>query len=59
MFQVNMGDKNGIYSLKGEVLVPVVYNDIRVIDKDFIALKMEDDLHYLYLVENKIIKPIR
>jgi hypothetical protein len=59
MFHVSMGEKNGIYTLKGEVLVPVIYSDIRIVDKDFIALKLVDDLHYLYLVENKIIKPIR
>lgn len=65
--EINRIDKNrvmvglkylhGIYSVTGEVIVPIEYQQIRIIDKDFLILTKQDEVHYLYLPQNKIIKP--
>jgi hypothetical protein len=58
LLQVTFGDRTGLYTAKGETLAAVSYIDIRQIDNDLIALKRGNELHYLYLPEKRIIKPI-
>jgi hypothetical protein len=51
-------DKNqGVYNVKGEVIVPPEYQQIRLLNKDFLILTKADEVHYLYLPQNRILKP--
>jgi hypothetical protein len=54
---VSLGPKHGVYSVKGEELVPVIYQQIRFFNKDFLILTDQGEVHYLYLPENRIISP--
>jgi len=58
LFIVSNGSKDGIYSSKGEILVPLNYQQIRMIDKDLFLLTSNNEVHYLYLPEKRIIQPI-
>jgi sporulation protein YlmC with PRC-barrel domain len=55
---VSNGSRYGIYTAKGEQIVPVNYQQIRAIDKDFLVLTNPNEVHYLYLPEKRIIQPI-
>lgn len=54
---VSRGAKYGVFSDKGEVLVPLEYGQIRKIQDDFLLLTKGEEIHYLYLPENKLIQP--
>jgi hypothetical protein len=54
---VSLGPKHGVYSIKGEELVPVKYQQIRFFNKEFLILTDQGEVHYLYLPENRIISP--
>ncbi len=54
---VNLNNNHGIYDVSGKVIVPVEYQQIRFLNKDFLILTKASEVHYLYLPENKIIKP--
>jgi hypothetical protein len=58
LFIVSNGSKFGVYSSTGEVLVPIGYQQIMLIDSDFLLLTNTNELHYLYLPEKRIIKPL-
>lgn len=58
LFIVSNGSKFGVYSSKGEILVPLSYQQIMLTDKDFLLLTNNNELHYLYLPEKRIIKPL-
>lgn len=47
----------GVYNVNGEIIVPVEYEQIRILDKDFLLLTKSGEVHYLYLSQNKMIKP--
>ena len=57
LFIVSNGSKDGIYSSKGEILVPLNYQQVRMIDKDLFLLTSNNEVHYLYLPEKRIIQP--
>lgn len=59
LFLVSNGSKYGLYSDKGEFLVPIYYQQIRFVDKDLILLSNQNEVHYLYLPERKLIKPVQ
>lgn len=54
---VTEGNDHGVYTVKGEEIVPTEYQQIRTLNKDFLILTKASEVHYLYLPENKIIKP--
>jgi hypothetical protein len=54
---VTLGDYQGVYTVKGEVIVPTEYQQIRLLNKDFLILTKADEVHYLYLPQNRILKP--
>jgi hypothetical protein len=56
---VSVGAKYGVYSSSGEVIVPLNYQQIRVMDKEILVLTNQNELHYLYLPEKRIIQPIK
>ena len=47
----------GVFSVSGEIIVPVEYDQIRILDKDFLILTKSGEVHYLYLPQNRVIKP--
>ena len=57
MVTVNLDGVQGVYSIKGEVIVPSEYQQIRLLNKDFLILTKADEVHYLYLPQNRILKP--
>lgn len=57
-YLVSIGAKYGVYSDKGALLVPLEYGQIRKIQDDFLLLSKGDEVHYLYLPENRLIKPL-
>lgn len=58
LFLVSNGSKFGVISEKGEILVPLSYQQIMLIDNEFLLLTNNNELHYLYLPEKRIIKPL-
>ena len=54
---VNLNNSHGVYDVTGKIIVPVEYEQIRLLNKEFLILTKASEVHYLYLPENKIIKP--
>lgn len=54
---VTLKNQQGVYNVNGEKIVPVEYQQIHVVNKDFLILTKSEEVHYLYLPQNKIIKP--
>ena len=54
---VNLNNNHGVYDVNGKLIVPVEYQQIRLLNKEFLILTKASEVHYLYLPENKIIKP--
>jgi hypothetical protein len=59
LFLVSNGSRQGVYSNKGIELVPMNYQQIQLVGKDLLVLTNANELHYLYLPENRIIKPTK
>nr|WP_294861935.1 WG repeat-containing protein [uncultured Fluviicola sp.] len=57
-FLVSLGAFYGIYTNKGKLVVPLEYVQIRKVQDDFYILTKGTELHYFYVPENKLIKPI-
>ena len=57
-FLVSLGAFYGIYTNKGKLVVPLEYVNIRKVQDDFYILTKGTELHYFYVPENKLIKPI-
>jgi hypothetical protein len=57
-YLVSNGAKFGLYSLSGDQLIPLEYNQIRVLTKDLLILHKDDDIHYYNLMDHKLIKDI-
>jgi TolA-binding protein len=57
-FLVSLGAFYGIYTNKGKLVVPLEYANIRKVQDDFYILTKGTELHYFYVPENKLIKPI-
>ena len=54
---VKLNNNHGVYDVTGKLIVPVEYQQIRLLNKEFLILTKASEVHYLYLPENKIIKP--
>jgi hypothetical protein len=46
-----------VYKVTGEEIVPVEYQQIRILNKELLLLTKSGEVNYLYLPENKIIVP--
>lgn len=57
-FLVSLGAFYGIYTNKGKLVVPLEYVNIRKVQDDFYILTKGTELHYFYVPENKLIKPM-
>ncbi|AEA45135.1 WG repeat-containing protein [Fluviicola taffensis] len=57
-FIVSLGAFYGIYTNKGKLVVPLEYSNIRKVQDNFYILTRGTELHYFYVPENKLIKPI-
>ncbi len=57
-FLVSLGAFYGIYTNKGKLVVPLEYVNIRKVQDDFYILTKGTELHYFYVPENKLIKPV-
>lgn len=57
-YLVSIGARYGIYTNKGELIVPLEYGNIRKLNDSFYLLSKGQEMHYLYVPENKLIKPI-
>ncbi len=57
-FLVSLGAFYGIYTNKGKLVVPLEYVNIRKVQDDFYILTKGTEMHYFYVPENKLIKPI-
>ena len=52
------GTKYGVLTSKGDTVLAVVYEDIRLMDKEFLVMTINQEVQYLYLPEKRIIQPI-
>ncbi|MNJ90786.1 KWG Leptospira [compost metagenome] len=57
-FIVSLGAFYGIYTNKGKLVVPMEYINVRKVQDDFYILTKGTELHYFYVPENKLIKPV-
>lgn len=57
-FLVSLGAFYGIYTNKGKLVIPLEYSNIRKVQDDFYILTKGTELHYFFVPENKLIKPI-
>ena len=57
-YLVSNGAKFGLYSLSGEQLIPLEYDQIRMLNKDLLILHIGDDIHYYNLMDHKLIQDI-
>ncbi len=53
---VSNGTYSGVYNMNGEMIVPVEYEQIRILDKDFLILSKSNEVCYLNLTLNQLIK---
>jgi len=53
---VSNGMYSGVYNMNGEMIVPAEYEQIRILDKDFLILTKSDEVCYLNLAFNQLIK---
>ena len=54
-YLVYNGAKYGLYSLAGDQLIPLEYDQIRSISNDLLVLNKGDDFYYYHLFEHKLI----
>ena len=54
-YLVYNGAKYGLYSLSGDQLIPLEYDQIRSISNDLLVLNKGDDFYYYHLLEHKLI----
>lgn len=57
-YLVSNGAKFGLYSLSGEQLIPLEYDQIRMLNKDLLILHIGDDIRYYNLMDHKLIQDI-
>jgi hypothetical protein len=53
---VKKAGKMGVFSSDGKIIVPLEYNDIRQLKNDFLVLIKNNEIEYLYLPENKLLR---
>ncbi len=54
-YMVYNGANYGLYSLSGDQLIPLAYDQIRVISNDLLVLNKGDKIYYYHLLEHKLI----
>jgi hypothetical protein len=55
-YLVSNGAKYGLYSLSGDQLIPLDYDQIRMLNKDLLILTKGEDIHYYNLMDHKLIQ---
>ena len=56
-YLVSDGANYGLYSLSGEQLLPLEYQQIRLLNKDLLILSKGDQIQYYYLLDHRLIQP--
>lgn len=56
-YQVFTGMKYGVFSAKGQQLVPTNYTQIRTFNQDFLLLTNDEEVHYFHLASETLIIP--
>ena len=56
---VSNGTKYGLYSKKGELIIPLEYDLIKVFDGDCLSLIKENETAYYFLRSKMYLKPIK
>jgi hypothetical protein len=56
-YLVSDGANYGLYSLSGEQLLPLEYQQIRLLNKDLLILSKGDQIQYYYLLDHHLIQP--
>lgn len=54
---VSLKNLQGVYTVYGDKIVPIEYQQIHLVNKEFLLLTKGEEVHYLYLPQNRIIKP--
>lgn len=54
-YLVYNGAKYGLYSITGDLLIPLEYDQIRAISNDLLVLNKGDNFYYYHLLEHKLI----
>ena len=57
-YLVSNGAKYGLYSLSGDQLIALDYDQIRLLNKDLLILHKGEEIHYYNLVDHKLIQDI-
>lgn len=56
MFIVSDGEKFGLMNSNGDIILEMIYSQIRLLNKDLLLLNLNDDLKYFHLIDLKIIQ---
>jgi hypothetical protein len=56
MFIVSDGEKFGLMNSKGDIVLEMIYSQIRLLNKDLLLLNLNDDVKYFHLIDSKIIQ---
>jgi hypothetical protein len=57
-YLVSNGAKYGLYSLSGDQLIALDYDQIRLLNKDLLILHKGEEIHYYNLIDHKLIQDI-
>jgi hypothetical protein len=57
-YLVSNGAKYGLYSLSGDQLISLDYDQIRLLNKDLLILHKGDEIHYYNLIDHKLIQDL-
>jgi hypothetical protein len=57
-YLVSNGAKFGLYSLSGDQLISLDYDQIRLLNKDLLILHKGDEIHYYNLIDHKLIQDL-
>ena len=57
-YMVTTGSKFGMFDRTGIMLVPLEYTQITRVDNEILILSFGEEIHYFYIPEERIIKPI-
>jgi len=55
-FLVTIEERIGLYGIDGKIIVPVEYSEIRQLNSTFYVLIGKDNIDFLYLPENKVVR---
>jgi len=57
-YMVTTGSKFGMFDRSGKMQIPLDYTQINRVDNEILILSMGEEIHYFYIPEERIIKPI-